>query len=127
MALLNVAALLRFIIINIKLKLNQSARVLYRWGQVTITKALLSELLPGPVTVVFERTLELNSSLNPGTPLVGIRVPDHGFVRDVARHCKEPLALTSANVSNAPSTLSIQVHNLHRFEIYNDYVILHIL
>ena len=78
-------------------------------GQVTISNALLNELLPGPVTVVFERTLNLNPELNPGTTLVGIRVPDHGFVRDVSRLCKEPLALTSANPSAAGSTLSIQV------------------
>lgn len=42
-----------------------------RWGNVTISKKLLQELLPGPVTVVFERTLALNPELNPGTSLVG--------------------------------------------------------
>ncbi len=75
----------------------------------TISTALLQELLPGPVTVVFERTLSLNPDLNPGTTLVGIRVPNYGFVREVARACGEPLALTSANRSRGPSTLSIQV------------------
>jgi tRNA threonylcarbamoyl adenosine modification protein (Sua5/YciO/YrdC/YwlC family) len=80
----------------------------YRWGEVTITDNLLQELLPGPVTVVFKRTVELNADLNPATHLVGIRVPDYGFVREVARQCREPLALTSANPSTAPSTVSIE-------------------
>lgn len=84
-------------------------RSLARWGKVTVSEALLRELLPGPVTVVFERLVALNPELNPGTTLVGIRVPDHGFVREVSRLCGEPLALTSANVSSHESTLSVQV------------------
>ena len=64
------------------------------------------------MTVVFERTFALNPHLNPGTALVGIRVPDYGFVRDIARACGEPLALTSANPSNIPSTLRTDVSNL---------------
>ena len=70
---------------------------------------LLRELLPGPVTVVFERTAALNPSLNPGSSTIGIRVPASGFVCDVARQCGEPLALTSANVSAQPSSLTIEV------------------
>ncbi len=79
-----------------------------------MSSALLGELLPGPVTVVFERTLQLNNELNPGTTLVGIRVPNHGFVRDLSRACGEPLALTSANPSAAGSTLSVQVRRVIR-------------
>ena len=84
----------------------------FRWGNVTVSDGLLCELLPGPVTVVFERTLELNPDLNPGTSLVGIRVPDSGFVRDIARQVQQPLALTSANISNQPSSLSVEVYVL---------------
>lgn len=75
----------------------------------TVSDALLNKLLPGPVTVVFERLAALNPVLNPGTTLVGIRVPDHGFVREVCRLCCEPLALTSANVSAQESTLAVEV------------------
>ena len=70
---------------------------------------LLRELLPGPVTVVFHRTVALNPSLNPESSTIGIRVPASGFVCDVARQCGQPLALTSANVSNQPSALTIDV------------------
>ena len=75
----------------------------------TVSGNMLQELLPGPVTLIFERTLDLNPSLNPGTSLVGIRVPNHDFVRKLAQMCGEPLALTSANISTQPSTLSVQV------------------
>lgn len=80
-----------------------------RWGKVTVSSELLSELLPGAVTVVFERTEDLNPDLNPGTSLVGIRIPDHKFVREISRSCQGPIALTSANVSSTQSTLNIQV------------------
>ena len=75
----------------------------------TVSSQLLSELLPGPVTVVFERTVGLNPDLNPGTSLVGIRVPNHGFVREICEKCAEPLALTSANISSEPSALTVKV------------------
>jgi tRNA threonylcarbamoyl adenosine modification protein (Sua5/YciO/YrdC/YwlC family) len=85
-----------------------AVRDVYRFGKVTISDTLLHQLLPGPVTVVFERTLALNPRLNPGTSLVGIRVPDSGFVCDVARQCGQPLALTSANISDHPSSVCVQ-------------------
>jgi len=84
-----------------------------RWGQVTVSDDILHDLLPGPVTLVFKRTIELNSGLNEGNERVGIRIPDHPFVRQVALACKEPLALTSANKSSGMSTLKIEVsHSL---------------
>ncbi|XP_068216112.1 threonylcarbamoyl-AMP synthase [Palaemon carinicauda] len=79
----------------------------YLWGEVTVPHSLLSSLLPGPVTVVFKRTPALNSSLNPGTELVGIRIPDHKFIRTVVRYCGTPIALTSANISSQESPLNI--------------------
>lgn len=80
----------------------------YRWGHVTISRDLLSDLLPGPVTVVLRRTEDLSSGLNPDVPLIGIRIPDHQFIRTLARSCQEPIALTSANISSSPSTVSVE-------------------
>lgn len=77
------------------------------YGKVTVSEELLRRLLPGPVTVVFERTSLLNPELNPNTPLIGIRVPDYPFIRQLVLECGAPLALTSANLSNAPSALRI--------------------
>ena len=80
-----------------------------RWAQQTVTSDLLRDLLPGPVTTVFERTRQLNAQLNPGNPLVGIRVPDHPIARQLVIRCGQPLALTSANVSDTRSTLAVEV------------------
>lgn len=79
-----------------------------KWGHVTVSDKLLNELLPGPVTLIFERTSLLNHDLNPGTDLVGIRIPDSWFIRQLAASCSEPLALTSANISGAQSTLAVE-------------------
>lgn len=41
--------------------------VMYRYCKVKVKRALLCDLLPGPVTLVFERSEELNTDLNPFT------------------------------------------------------------
>jgi len=80
---------------------------IYRWAQVDVPFGLLTDLLPGPVTLVFNRSSQLNHALNPGTRLLGIRIPDYQFIREVARRCG-PLALTSANRSSLKSSLSVE-------------------
>ena len=78
------------------------------WAKRTVMQELLHDLLPGPVTVVFERTELLNPHLNPGSNLVGIRIPNYPFMRRLISQCGYPLALTSANVSNTQSTLAVE-------------------
>ncbi|NWY68120.1 YRDC protein, partial [Erithacus rubecula] len=80
---------------------------LYRYCHVNVPDELLRDLLPGPVTLVLERSEELNKDLNPFTSLVGVRIPDHPFIRELAQACPGPLALTSANLSAQGSTLSV--------------------
>ncbi|BAT90583.1 hypothetical protein VIGAN_06185000 [Vigna angularis var. angularis] len=69
---------------------------------------LLDSLLPGPVTVVLKRgeSSVLERSLNPGLDSIGVRVPDCNFIRTIARASETALALTSANLSGQPSSLS---------------------
>ncbi|XP_056618149.1 yrdC domain-containing protein, mitochondrial [Triplophysa dalaica] len=84
---------------------------IYSFCKVSVKEDLLRDLLPGPVTLVLERSAALNSDLNPFTKLIGVRIPDHPFMRRLCQMCAEPLALTSANVSSHTSTLSV-----HEFE-----------
>ncbi|XP_046847814.1 yrdC domain-containing protein, mitochondrial-like isoform X2 [Xenia sp. Carnegie-2017] len=79
-----------------------------KWGKATLDDDALSHLLPGAVTLVFERQPELNKELNPYTTLVGIRIPDNAFIRELALHCDAPLALTSANKSSTKSSLDVK-------------------
>lgn len=80
---------------------------IYKYCKVPVKKAMLTDLLPGPVTLVFERSEELNTDLNPFTSLVGVRIPDHDFMRRLCQMCGEPLALTSANISSHTSTVAV--------------------
>ncbi|CAJ1062704.1 yrdC domain-containing protein%2C mitochondrial [Xyrichtys novacula] len=80
---------------------------IYKYCKVTVETALLGDLLPGPVTLVFERSEVLNPDLNPFTSLVGVRIPNHSFMRRLCQMCGEPLALTSANISSHTSTLAV--------------------
>lgn len=48
--------------------------------------------------------------------LVGVRIPDHGFMRRLCQMCAEPLALTSANISSHTSTVEVHVSiNIYDF------------
>ncbi|XP_015591352.1 yrdC domain-containing protein, mitochondrial [Cephus cinctus] len=83
-----------------------SIKDVHNWGVVdTLPTRFLEDLLPGPVTVVLKRTANLNPGLNPGIDNVGIRVPNSKFIRNVVKMINQPLALTSANESNKPSSL----------------------
>lgn len=46
--------------------------------------------------------------------LVGVRIPDHSFMRHLCQMCGEPLALTSANVSSQTSTVAVHVSEMTR-------------
>lgn len=50
----------------------------------------------------------LEKSLNPGLDSIGVRVPDSKFIRLIARGSESALALTSANLSGQPSSVSIK-------------------
>ncbi|KAH8257913.1 hypothetical protein KR038_002982 [Drosophila bunnanda] len=83
---------------------------LRRFGQAAhLSDELLTRLLPGPLTIVIERTPALsNRFLNPSTSKIGIRIPDFRFMRELcAVWHEQPLALTSANRSSAPSSLQV--------------------
>ncbi|KAE8805251.1 yrdC domain-containing protein, mitochondrial [Hordeum vulgare] len=71
---------------------------------------LLHNLLPGPVTVVLKRGENsiLERSLNPGLDSIGVRVPKLDFIRSIARGAGSALALTSANLSGRPSSVSVK-------------------
>ncbi|XP_050370411.1 uncharacterized protein LOC126788454 isoform X2 [Argentina anserina] len=71
---------------------------------------LVESLLPGPVTLVLRRgeSSILEKSLNPGLESIGVRVPDCNFIRGIARGLGSALALTSANLSGQPSSVSIK-------------------
>ncbi len=82
----------------------------FTWSKPTLTKEQLGsgDLLPGPVTLMFERESSLPSYFNPNVTNVAIRIPNCQFMIDLAQRLKQPIALTSANISNEPSTVCIE-------------------
>ncbi|UJR10082.1 hypothetical protein I4U23_014304 [Adineta vaga] len=82
---------------------------LFLWSKPTLSKEQLStgDLLPGPVTLMFERQISLPSYFNPNVNNVAIRIPNCQFMIELAKRLGEPIALTSANISNEPSSVSI--------------------
>ncbi|KAK0424717.1 hypothetical protein QR680_008807 [Steinernema hermaphroditum] len=79
-----------------------------KWGVQTVDMPTLRRLLPGPVTLVFDRSIRLPSAFNPATRKVGIRIPESKFVQELCARLEEPLAQTSANLSGSASPLSVQ-------------------
>jgi L-threonylcarbamoyladenylate synthase len=65
-------------------------------------RAFCEAFLPGPVTVLVERTARVPDVLVAGRDRVGLRVPDHEGARTLARRVG-PITATSANVSGRPS------------------------
>lgn len=82
---------------------------IFVWSKPTLTKSQLDtgDLLPGPVTLMFERESSLPSYFNPNVENVAIRIPNCQFMIELAQRLNQPIALTSANFSNDPSSLHI--------------------
>ncbi|CAF0995767.1 unnamed protein product [Adineta steineri] len=82
----------------------------FTWSKPTLSKKQLASgnLLPGPVTLMFERQSSLPSYFNPNVTNIAIRIPDCQFMIDLAQRLKQPIALTSANISNEPSSVCIE-------------------
>jgi L-threonylcarbamoyladenylate synthase len=69
-------------------------------------EAFAREFLPGPVTVVLERTAEVPNVLTAGRDRVGVRVPAYDPALSLLERTP-PLTATSANVSGNPSARTV--------------------
>jgi L-threonylcarbamoyladenylate synthase len=70
-------------------------------------RAFCERFLPGPVTVLLERTGRVPDVLVSGRDRVGVRVPDHDVARTLARRTG-PITATSANRSGEGSARRIE-------------------
>lgn len=82
---------------------------LCRWTNCPVGEEILKDLLPGPFTLIFERSSHLNPDLNPSVTSVGIRIPDCTLCSKLVSQLGAPIALTSANISGKSSAISIDV------------------
>ncbi|HEX4903560.1 MAG TPA: L-threonylcarbamoyladenylate synthase [Acidimicrobiales bacterium] len=65
-------------------------------------RALAAAHWPGPLTMVLPRRADLGWALGEPSATIGLRCPDHGLVREVAR-LVGPIATTSANRHGQPT------------------------
>jgi len=68
--------------------------------------ALLRKVLPGPVTILVEKDSDLPDTVTAGSPLVGIRFPDHPIALELIGMAG-PITSTSANLSGQKPPASI--------------------
>jgi tRNA threonylcarbamoyl adenosine modification protein (Sua5/YciO/YrdC/YwlC family) len=82
---------------------------LFLWSKPTLSNEQMNttDFLPGPVTLMFERHPSLPSYFNPNVSNVAIRIPNCPFMIELAQRLQQPIALTSANIANEPSSISI--------------------
>ncbi len=69
---------------------------------------ILNALLPGPVTVLLPRKAVLPEILTGGSPLVGVRMPEHEIALRLITAFGRPLTATSANISGKKPPASFE-------------------
>ncbi|CAG9816690.1 unnamed protein product [Phaedon cochleariae] len=78
------------------------------WANVHhLPQNILTALLPGPVTIILQSTNNCLDKSLVSKGKVGIRIPHHNFIRNLACGLGQPLTLTSANLSNEPSAVEV--------------------
>ena len=79
----------------------EQASAVVRSARQTAAQALIERYWPGPLTLVLPARSHLPPALTAGGDTVGVRLPDHSFLRALARRVG-PLASSSANRSGEP-------------------------
>lgn len=69
-------------------------------------RQLAARFWPGPLTILVPKRPGLPEAVS-ATATVGVRVPDHEVARELLR-AAGPMAVTSANISGAPSPVTAQ-------------------
>ncbi len=78
--------------------LEMARRCVREWPDAA--QRLAGAFWPGPLTIVLPRAAVIPDLVAAGGDTVGVRWPQHPFMREVIRACGFPLAAPSANLSN---------------------------
>ena len=78
---------------------------IYIWTDVTVAREVTKDLPPGQAILVFRRSDLLNYNFNPDTELVGFRIHEYPFLREVCAMSLGPLTLTSTPLHNSLHTV----------------------
>ena len=65
-----------------------------------ITKEILEKYWPGPLTIIFKKSLSIPNLISGSKSTIAIRYPKHSLLNEILDSLNEPLITTSANISN---------------------------
>lgn len=68
----------------------------------SLEEDLIQNFLPGPLTILLPRNDQISDQITAGSPLVGVRIPDHAELLGIIREVGHPLVSTSANLAGEP-------------------------
>jgi len=85
-------------------------------------KKIISELLPGPLTLLLKSKGNIPSWVTHNTGVIGVRVPDFPILNELLNLVKKPLLVPSANPSNLAPALTVQQVIVY-FDNALDYII----
>ena len=72
---------------------------------------VIDEFMPGPITVIMEKSQKVPNEVTAGLQTVGIRMPVHPVAQEFIKACNTPIAAPSANTSTKISpTKAIHVY-----------------
>ncbi|WP_207707404.1 L-threonylcarbamoyladenylate synthase [Crassaminicella thermophila] len=66
-------------------------------------KKLMARFWPGPLTIIFKRSLKVPDIITAGLDTVAIRMPSHPIAKTLIQMAGVPIAAPSANLSGKPS------------------------
>jgi L-threonylcarbamoyladenylate synthase len=67
---------------------------------------LAKEFFPGALSIILEKQSNIPDEITGGFQSISVRLPDNDFIIELLKKYKNPLATTSANISDTPSRLS---------------------
>lgn len=68
-----------------------------------LEQGIIETYFPGPLTILLPKNAKISDAITGGSPLVGIRIPDHPELLEIIRALGRPLISTSANLAGEPS------------------------
>lgn len=68
-------------------------------------KKIINKFVPGALTLIFNKKSHIEDYVTNGKQTIGIRVPDDEWILDLISELKEPILVTSANLSDTGSLL----------------------
>jgi L-threonylcarbamoyladenylate synthase len=64
---------------------------------------LSTSFLPGPISIILKKNNSINELVTSGKKTISVRIPNNPFILELLKTYRNPLATTSANISNSSS------------------------